>query len=233
MDGRIAFLGNGNRVYRDMKALFEGEGFATCHVTNRRQFYEVCDSMELTLLLLDAMFSPTTIEEEVTLIRNLRSRTNLPLIVILGEDTDETARIIALGAGADDCLSAGYHPLELLARAGSQIRRYAQLRNLSEELQEIYRVGTLEVDDRIRRVTVDGRVVKLTPIEYQILRLLVKERGRVFSIDQIYESIWNMKAYGADNTIAVHIRHIREKIENNPKQPRYLKVVWGTGYKVG
>ena len=123
--------------------------------------------------------------------------------------------------------------LELLARVKSQLRRYTQLVNLCESIDSIYRVDGLEINDRNRTVTVEGREVKMTPIEYKILRLLVQERGKVLSISQIYESIWHMQAIGADNTIAVHIRHIREKIESNPKEPRYLKVVWGTGYKVG
>ncbi len=125
------------------------------------------------------------------------------------------------------------NPLELLARIKSQIRRYTQMANLCENINRIYRVDDLEIDDIKRKVTVADREVYLTPIEYKILRLLVKEKGRVLSIDQIYEAIWNMQAIGADNTIAVHIRHIREKIESNPKEPHYLKVVWGTGYKVG
>jgi DNA-binding response OmpR family regulator len=140
---------------------------------------------------------------------------------------------MALNAGADDYVTADCNPLELLARVKSQLRRYSQLANLRTNIDCIYRVDGLEVNDVYRRVTVDGREVKLTPIEYQILKLLVQERGRVLSISQIYESIWHMQAIGADNTIAVHIRHIREKIEYNPKEPRYLKVVWGTGYKVG
>jgi len=138
-----------------------------------------------------------------------------------------------LTIGADDYVTVGYNPLELLARVKSQLRRYTQLVNLCESIDSIYRVDGLEINDRNRTVTVEGREVKMTPIEYKILRLLVQERGKVLSISQIYESIWHMQAIGADNTIAVHIRHIREKIESNPKEPRYLKVVWGTGYKVG
>ena len=113
------------------------------------------------------------------------------------------------------------------------MRRYTQLINMCAEFHKIYKVDGLEINDESRTVHVDGREVRLTPIEYKILRLLVKERGKVLSISQIYESIWHMQAIGADNTIAVHIRHIREKIENDPKEPRYLKVVWGNGYKVG
>ena len=153
--------------------------------------------------------------------------------LIFSNNSEEAAKIAALNAGADDYVTLPCNPLELLARIKSQIRRYTQLANLCENINQIYKVDDLEIDDMRRRVTVGGREVYLTPIEYKILRLLVQERGRVLSIDQIYEAIWNMQAIGADNTIAVHIRHIREKIEQNPREPRYLKVVWGTGYKVG
>ena len=114
----------------------------------------------------------------------------------------------------------------------SQLRRYTQLGNVSESNETVYQVGGLMINDDLKEVTVDGELVKLTPIEYNILLLLVKNQGKVFSIEQIYENIWNEDAIGADNTVAVHIRHIREKIEINPKEPRYLKVVWGVGYKV-
>ena len=120
-----------------------------------------------------------------------------------------------------------------MARINSQIRRYRQLTGKVSVMQKVFRVGELVVDDTLHSVTVDGRSVRLTPIEYNILKLLVQQKGRVFSNAQIYENIWNLKAIGADNTIAVHIRHIREKIEANPKEPKYLKVVWGSGYKVG
>ena len=122
--------------------------------------------------------------------------------------------------------------LELVARVKSQLRRYTQLGNAAESSASVYTVGGLSINDDLKEVTVDGEVVKLTPIEYNILLLLVKNQGKVFSINQIYESIWNEDAIGADNTVAVHIRHIREKIEINPKEPRYLKVVWGVGYKI-
>ena len=125
-----------------------------------------------------------------------------------------------------------FNPLELVARVKSQLRRYTQLSHSGEEQSNVYEVGGLVIQDELKKVSVDGDEVKLTPIEYNILLLLVKNKGRVYSINQIYESIWNEEAIGADNTVAVHIRHIREKIEINPKEPRYLKVVWGVGYKI-
>ena len=156
----------------------------------------------------------------------------MPIIVLSANNTEQM-KIAALNAGADDYIIHPYHPLEFMARINSQFKRYTQLANMCENINRIYRVDELVIDDVLRKVTVAGKEVSLTPIEYKILRLLVKEKGKVLSIGQIYESIWNMQAIGADNTIAVHIRHIREKIERNPKEPHYLKVVWGTGYKVG
>ena len=134
--------------------------------------------------------------------------------------------------GADDYVTKPFNPLELVARVKSQLRRYTQLGSVSYKQGNVYETGGLVIDDDRKEVSVDGELVKLTPIEYGILLFLVKNKGMVFSISQIYENIWNEEAIAADNTVAVHIRHIREKIEINPKEPRYLKVVWGLGYKV-
>ena len=153
-------------------------------------------------------------------------------IIILSAKTEDADKILGLNIGADDYVEKPFNPLELVARVKSQLRRYTQLGNAAESSASVYTVGGLSINDDLKEVTVDGEVVKLTPIEYNILLLLVKNQGKVFSINQIYESIWNEDAIGADNTVAVHIRHIREKIEINPKEPRYLKVVWGVGYKI-
>ena len=135
--------------------------------------------------------------------------------------------------GADDYITKPFNPLELVARVKSQLRRYTQLGNMNNQMgNHVFKCGGLQINDENKEVTVDGELIKLTPIEYNILLLLVKNAGKVFSIDQISEAIWNEEAIGADNTVAVHIRHIREKIEINPREPRYLKVVWGVGYKI-
>jgi len=154
-------------------------------------------------------------------------------IIILSAKSEDADKILGLNVGADDYVTKPFNPLELVARVKSQLRRYTQLGSTVDHTdQEVYEAGGLMINDDLKEVTVDGEPVKLTPIEYNILLLLVKNQGKVFSIDQIYERIWNEDAIGVDNTVAVHIRHISEKIEINPKEPRYLKVVWGVGYKV-
>ena len=164
--------------------------------------------------------------------RKIRETNNIPIIMLSAKSTD-LDKILGLGTGADDYVVKPFNPLELTARVKSQLRRYTQLGNLNQQgSSQVYKCGGLMINDENKEVTVDGEPIKLTPIEYNILLLLVKNAGKVFSIDQIYEKIWNEDAIGADNTVAVHIRHIREKIEINPKEPRYLKVVWGVGYKI-
>ena len=162
----------------------------------------------------------------------IREESSIP-IIILSAKSEDSDKILGLNIGADDYVTKPFNPLELVARVKSQLRRYTQLGSANiESSMNIYKNGGLVINDENKEVTVDGEMIKLTPIEYNILLLLVKNVGKVFSINQIYESIWNEEAIGADNTVAVHIRHIREKIEINPKEPRYLKVVWGIGYKI-
>ena len=184
---------------------------------------------DIALIILDVMM-PGLDGIRTTL--KVRETSSIP-IIILSAKSEDTDKILGLNIGADDYLTKPFNPLELVARVKSQLRRYTQLGNVSQQsLGQLYRCGGLQINDDNKEVTVDGAPIKLTPIEYNILLLLVKNQGKVFSINQIYESIWNEDAIGADNTVAVHIRHIREKIEINPKEPRYLKVVWGVGYKI-
>lgn len=182
----------------------------------------------LDLAILDVMLPDL---DGFTLCQKIREEHLFPILMLTArvEDMD---KIMGLTLGADDYITKPFNPLELVARVKSHLRRYTQLGNLNSENNAIFRAGGLVINDETKEVTVDDEPVKLTPIEYNILLLLVKNQGRVFSIDQIYESIWEEEAIGADNTVAVHIRHIREKIEINPKEPRYLKVVWGVGYKI-
>ncbi len=212
-----------------LHTLLLSEGFQVVQATEQSGIGHMIETENIHLLLTDI---EPGYGDGIQMIRDIRKSSSIPILVF-SKNGEEAAKIAALNAGADDYVTMPCNPLELLARIKSQIRRYTQMANLCENINRIYRVDDLEIDDIKRKVTVADREVYLTPIEYKILRLLVKEKGRVLSIDQIYEAIWNMQAIGADNTIAVHIRHIREKIESNPKEPHYLKVVWGTGYKVG
>ncbi len=161
----------------------------------------------------------------------IREYSSIP-IIILSAKSEDMDKILGLNVGADDYVTKPFNPLELIARVKSNLRRYTKLGSLNTDDNAVFRIGGLSINDDTKEVSVDGEPVKLTPIEYSILLLLAKNPGRVFSINQIYENIWNEEAIGADNTVAVHIRHIREKIEINPKDPRYLKVVWGVGYKI-
>ena len=192
------------------------------------QAIQILDKEEIHLLIMDIMM-PKLDGIRATL--KIREYSSIP-IIILSAKSEDTDKILGLNIGADDYICKPFNPLELVARVKSNLRRYTSLGSLTGENKAIYQVGGLVLNDDTKQVTVDDEPVKMTPIEYNILLLLMKNQGRVFSINQIYESIWNENAIGADNTVAVHIRHIREKIEINPKEPRYLKVVWGVGYKI-
>ena len=190
---------------------------------------EILKKESVDLLIMDIMM-PRMDGIRATL--KIREKHNIP-IIILSAKSEDADKILGLNIGADDYITKPFNPLELVARVKSHLRRYMQLGSTAiKDNEAIYTVGGLAINDDLKEVTVDGEPVKLTPIEYNILLLLVKHQGKVFSIDQIYENIWNENAVGVDNTVAVHIRHIREKIEINPKEPRYLKVVWGVGYKI-
>ena len=204
------------------------EGYQIYKAYDGEQAIKVLKEMNIQLLIIDIMM-PRLDGIHATL--KIREFSSVP-IIFLSAKSEDTDKILGLNMGADDYITKPFNPLELVARVKSNLRRYTQLGSLNVENNALYQVGGLCMNDDTKEVTVDGEPVKLTLIEYNILFLLVKNQGKVFSIDQIYENIWNEEAIGADNTVAVHIRHIREKIEINPKEPRYLKVVWGVGYKV-
>ena len=205
------------------------EGYEVLKAYDGDEAIKVLKSNEVDLLIMDVMM-PRLDGIRATL--KIRENMSLP-IIILSAKSEDADKILGLNIGADDYITKPFNPLELVARVKSQLRRYTQLGSTARsDNQSEFRTGGLVIRDDLKEVTVDGEKVKLTPIEYNILLLLVKNQGKVFSINQIYENIWNEEAIGADNTVAVHIRHIREKIELNPKEPRYLKVVWGVGYKV-
>ena len=205
------------------------EGYNVLKAYDGEEALKVLRKETVDLLVIDVMM-PRLDGIRATL--KIREENSLP-IIILSAKSEDADKILGLNVGADDYVTKPFNPLELVARVKSQIRRYTKLGStVMDTKKSIYTVGGLTIDDDLKEVTVDGETVKLTPIEYNVLLLLVKNQGKVFSIDQIYDNIWNEDAIRADNTVAVHIRHIREKIEINPKEPRYLKVVWGVGYKI-
>ena len=205
------------------------EGYHILKAYDGLQAIEIMKKEEVHLILLDIMMPNL---DGIRATRKIRETSSVP-IIMLSAKSEDVDKILGLNIGADDYITKPFNPLELIARVKSQLRRYTQLGNLAtEEKEAVYVCGGLVVNDDLKTVTVDGEPVKLTPIEYNILVLLIKNQGKVFSIEQIYENIWNEEAIGADNTVAVHIRHIREKIEINPRERRYLKVVWGIGYKI-
>lgn len=209
----------------------KSEGFQVIGAYDGSEVLEILAKTEVDLLIIDIMMP---ILDGIRTTMKIRETSSVP-IIMLSAKSEDTDKILGLNIGADDYLTKPFNPLELVARVKSHIRRYTELGNISVPVEtdsKIFTCGDLSINDETKEVRIAGDVVRLTPIEYNILLLLVKNAGKVFSIDEIYEQIWNEDAIGADNTVAVHIRHIREKIEINPKEPRYLKVVWGVGYKV-
>lgn len=204
------------------------EGYRVLKAYDGEQALEVLKTESVQLVIIDIMMPKL---DGIRATIKIRESNSVP-VIFLSAKSEDTDKILGLNVGADDYVTKPFNPLELVARVKSNLRRYTSLGSLNVTNNALFVAGGLCMNDDTKKVTVDGEPVKLTPIEYNILLLLVKNQGRVFSIDQIYENIWNEEAIGADNTVAVHIRHIREKIEINPKEPRYLKVVWGVGYKV-
>lgn len=205
----------------------ENEGYEVFKAFNGVEALEVIDNNEIHLIIMDIMMPKM---DGIKATMKIREQHNIPLIMLSAKSEDYD-KILGLNIGADDYITKPFNPLELIARVKSQLRRYTTLGAL-ETKSNVYQSGGLKIDDETKTVTVDGEEVHLTPVQYKILKLLTANAGRVFSIDEIYENVWNEPSFNPENTVAVHIRKIREKIEINPKEPRYLKVVWGVGYKV-
>ena len=203
------------------------EGYQTVKAYNGREALKAVEQREIHLILMDIMMPEL---DGIRATAKLREENNVPIILLTAKSED-TDKILGLNIGADDYITKPFNPLEVIARVKSQLRRYTSLGG-SEKSTGLITVGPVSMDDSAKRVTVDGEPVALTPIEYNILKLLLSHPGQVFSSAQIYEQVWNDPAYGSENTVAVHIRHLREKIEIDPADPRWLKVVWGLGYKM-
>ncbi|WP_077212360.1 response regulator transcription factor [Bacillus dakarensis] len=205
----------------------ENEGYKIVKAFNGVEAIEVIREHEIHLIIMDIMMPKM---DGIRATMKIREENNIPLI-ILSAKSEDYDKILGLNFGADDYITKPFNPLELIARVKSQLRRYTTLGGL-ETRSSILQTGGLMIDDESKTITVDGEEVHLTPVQYKILKLLTANAGKVFSIEEIYEKVWNEAAFNPENTVSVHIRKIREKIEINPKEPKYLKVVWGVGYKV-
>jgi DNA-binding response OmpR family regulator len=207
------------------------EGINVFKAYNGLEALEIVQKNEIHAAIIDIMMP---VMDGIQCTMKIREQSSIP-IIILSAKSEDADKILGLNIGADDYVTKPFNPLELVARVKSNLRRYTQLGNADDKDADdefIFQAGGLVLNDNSKSVTVDGEEVKLTKIEYNILMFLLKNKGKVFSINQIYENIWNENAVSVDNTVAVHIRHIREKIEIDPKNPKYLKVVWGVGYKI-
>ena len=205
----------------------ENEGLSIFKAANGIEAIKIIDHEQIHLIIMDIMMPKM---DGIRATMEIRKENNIPLIMLSAKSEDYD-KIFGLNIGADDYITKPFNPLELIARVKSQLRRYTTLGSL-EAKSHVYQTGGLEIDDESKNITVDGETVYLTPVQYKILKLLTANAGRVFSIEEIYEKVWNEPSFSPENTVAVHIRKIREKIEINPKEPKYLKVVWGIGYKV-
>ena len=205
------------------------EGYKIYKAYNGEEALEVLKNEEIHLIILDVMMPK---KDGLETLEEIRKNRTIP-VIMLSAKSEDYDKIEGLDLGADDYVTKPFSPLELIARVNSNIRRYTKFGALKENLNDkTYKTGDLFLDDETKKVIADGKEIKLTATEFKILKFLIKNKGKVFSIPQIYENVWNEEGYAAENIIAVHIRHIREKIEINPKEPKYLKVIWGIGYKI-
>ena len=224
---KILVCDDDKEIVEAISIYLENEGYQVSKVYNGREALDILEEEVIHLIIMDIMMPQM---DGIRATMKIREENNIP-VIMLSAKSEDTDKILGLNMGADDYITKPFNPLELIARVKSQLRRYTTLGSL-ETKENVFRTGGLEIDDESKRVAVDGEEVKLTPVQYKILKLLTANAGRVYSIEEIYEKVWQEDAINPENTVAVHIRKIREKIEINPKEPKYLKVVWGIGYKV-
>lgn len=230
---RILICDDDKEIAESISIYLKAEGMETviCHdgLEALDALEDKDSSGEIDLAILDIMMPGL---DGVSTTVRIRENNNIPIILLTAKSEDND-KVLGLNIGADDYVTKPFSPLELVARVKSQLRRYRVLGSGEKEKPNVYTCGGVEIDDDARRVTVDGNEVSLTKSEYEILKYLMLNKGKILSSAQIYENVWDEEAYGSENVIAVHIRHIREKIEIDPREPRYLKVVWGQGYRMG
>ncbi len=215
-------------IRRALKIYLTGEGYHTLEAENGQRCLELLEEEEVHLILMDVMMPGL---DGLGATMKLREKSSVPVILLTAKSED-TDKILGLTVGADDYITKPFNPLELIARVKAQLRRSAWSAAAHPAGEDLLRCGGIEMDDKAKKVMLDGEEISLTPTEYDILKLLMESQGKVFSSADIYRTVWKDIPYGAQNTVAVHIRHLREKIELDPAQPRYLKVVWGKGYKL-
>ncbi len=213
-------------IVNALKIYLNDANYTLYEAFNGKEALKVIEEQEIHLVLLDIMMPEMDGMEAMV---KIREKSNVPIILLTAKSEDSD-KILGLTVGADDYITKPFNPVEVSARVKSQLRRYMQL-GAGNIQPQVMRCGAIELDDSAKKVTLDGEEVSLTPTEYDILKLLMQHPGQVFSPKEIYRKIWNDLPYGSENTVAVHIRHLREKLEINPAEPRYLKVVWGQGYK--
>ena len=223
---RILICDDEKDIVSALRIYLEAEGYETLSAANGKEALALLAENTVHLVLLDIMMPEM---DGISALSRIRELSNVPVILLTAKSED-TDKVLGLNVGADDYITKPFNPVEMLARVRSQLRRYLQLGG-GQTRESVLRIGGVELDDRSKPVTVDGEPVSLTPREYDILKLLMQSPGEVFAPKTIYRRVWNEEPYGAESTVAVHIRHLREKLEIDPAAPRYIKAVWGQGYK--
>ena len=223
---RILICDDERDIVSALKIYLSGEDYEIYTAYSGKEALELVRSRDIQLILMDIMMPEM---DGIAATAKIREESNVPIILLTAK-SETSDKILGLNIGADDYITKPFDPMEVLARVRSQLRRYTALGSRSES-QDVITIGAVTLDDPAKTVTVDGEAVSLTPSEYGILRLLMRSPGKVFSSAKIYEAVWNETGAGSESAVAVHIRHLREKIEINPSEPRYIKVVWGQGYK--
>ena len=231
----ILVVDDDKEIVNAIEIYLSQEGYHIIKAYDGEESLEKLKENEIHLIILDIMMPN---KDGIETLQEIRKDKTIP-VIMLSAKSEDYDKIAGLNTGADDYVTKPFNPLELIARVKSNIRRYVDFSHANDtngknknQKEKVLKTGTLEMNDETKKVMVDGKDIKLTATEYNILKFLLENKGKVYSIEQIYENVWNEESYGAENIIAVHIRHIREKIEINPKDPKYLKVIWGIGYKV-
>ena len=231
----ILVVDDDKEIVNAIEIYLSQEGYHIIKAYDGEEALEKLKENEIHLIILDIMMPN---KDGIETLQEIRKDKTIP-VIMLSAKSEDYDKISGLNTGADDYVTKPFNPLELIARVKSNSRRYVDFSHANDTngknknpKEKVLKTGTLEMNDETKKVMVDGKDIKLTATEYNILKFLLENKGKVYSIEQIYENVWNEESYGAENIIAVHIRHIREKIEINPKDPKYLKVIWGIGYKV-